>query len=512
MKVHLQRYRIPQSFAGNLKFITDPGFGQVQCVLGYLVNTGTVLNTGDNSTNSKCIMIGHAGTSGSSAAPSTVMCSAGIAHSNNLASTQTQLGTRSADWAQFDSNRTAMRYRFTAATFGIDEVNLTNAGKSSTGTTFDDLILVMFGGTGLSSATNWSTLNQTLGSLRSITGLTFRPDVVIGSWCGDTAGNTSTSGQSKFGFGAHARANASMPGYIVYSGNSAVTPVACKAGIGTDMLWKRFSNFATATNTPSTASGGGITAFNADGFDVQTMNAAQAGSGYQFNFTALQCSERIKTGYFFTPTGTGSTYVELGFVPQFVMGASAGSSIMQAQPETNLETPSVNLWFAQGSTTSKFIEGRGTITAATNSITVTGTGSSFLAQISQGDILYDPTYQLIGTVAGVASTTSLTLTANASVAVSTQTYFITRTKNYTLYFGDQIGNAVQKGFCGIATSAPSLNISSGTAVSSIVAGQVITFNNNNGFTINYTNRYQFPQLNWYMAIEAEPRQKRRQSG
>lgn len=511
MKVHLQRYRIPRSFAGNLKFITDPGFGQVQCVLAYHVNTGTVLNTGDASSNSKCILIGHAGTSGSSVSPTTVMCSSGIAHSNNLASTQTQVGTRNADWASGDSNR-ATRYRFTGATFGRDEFNLTNSGKASTGTTFDDLILVMFGGTGLSSATNYNTINQTLGGLRNITGLTFRPDVIIGSWCGDTAGNTSVAGQSKFGYGAVGRTNNSDSVYIIYSGNNAVTPVACKAGIGTDMLWKRLSNFGTATNTASTASGGGITSFNADGFDVQTYNAAQAASTYQYNFTALKCDERIKTGYFFTPTGTGSTFINLGFVPQFVMGASAGSSIMQAQPETNLETPSVNLWFAQGSTTSKFIEGRGTITAATNSITVTGTGSSFLAQISQGDILYDPTYQLIGTVAGVASTTSLTLTANASVAVSTQTYFITRTKNYTLFFGDQIGNAVQKAFCGIATSAPSLNISSGTAVSSIVAGQVITFGNSNGFTINYTNQYRFPQLNWYMAIEAEPREKRRQSG
>jgi len=89
---------------------------------------------------------------------------------------------------------------------------------------------------------------------------------------------------------------------------------------------------------------------------------------------------------------------------------------------------------------------------------------------------------------------------------------MTKSKNYTLYFGDQIGNAVQKAFCGIATSAPSLNISSGTAVSSITAGQVITFDSSNGFTINYTNRYLFPQLNWYMAIEAEPRDRRRQSG
>jgi hypothetical protein len=511
MKVHLQRYRIPQSFAGNLRFLTDPGFGQVQCVLGFMVNPGTVLNTGDNSTNSKSITIGHAGTSGSSVSPTTVTCASGIAHSNNLASTQCQVGTRNADWITSDSNR-GTRYRLTNFIFGTDEITCNNAGKASAGTTFDDIIMVMFGGTGLSSATNYNTINQTQNALRNITGLTFQPDVVIGSWCGDNAGNTSVNAQSKLGFGAVGRTNNSDSVYIIYSGNNAVTPVACKAGIGTDMLWKRLSAFGTATNTASAASGGGVTAFNADGFDVQTYNAAQAASTYQFNFTALQCNERIKTGYFFTPTGTGSTFVNLGFVPQFVMGASCGSSIMQSQPETNLEAPSVNLWFAQGSTSSKFIEGKGTITTSTANANVTGTGSSFLAQISQGDSIYDPTYQFVGTVASVASTTSMAFTGNASLTLTSQNYFITRTTNYTLFFGDQVGNSVQKGFCGIATSAPSLNISSGTAISSITAGQVITFTGDNSFTINYTNRYGYPQLNWYMAIEAEPRQKRRQSG
>jgi hypothetical protein len=370
----------------------------------------------------------------------------------------------------------------------------------------------MFGGTGLSSATNYNQLNQTLNATRNITGLTFQPDVVIGSWCMDTAGNTSVAGNSKFGFGAHARTNASMPAYIVYGAENGVSNVTAKAGIGTDMLWKRLSAVGTATNTLSGASGGGITAFNADGFNVQTLNAAQAAATYQFNFTALKCSERIKTGYFLTPTGLGSTFVDLGFVPQFVMGATSGSSVMGSQPETNLEAPSVNLWFSQGSSTSKFIEGRGTITSSTASITVTGTGSSFLAQVSQGDILYGPSYELIGTVAGVASTTSLTLTANAAVTLTTQPYFITNSKNYTLYFGDVVAAPEQEAFVGIATSAPNLHIGSGTAVSAITAGQIITFDGRNGFTINYTNRYSTAQLNWYMAIEAEPRERRRQSG
>jgi hypothetical protein len=185
---------------------------------------------------------------------------------------------------------------------------------------------------------------------------------------------------------------------------------------------------------------------------------------------------------------------------------------LQAQPETGLEAPSINFWFAQGGTTSKFVEGKGTITTSTANVSCTGTGSSFLAQVSQGDIIYGPTYQLVGTVAGVASTTSLSFVSNSAVTLSSQNYYITSSKNYTVYFGDPDASAPQAGFCGIATTAPSLAISSGTAVSSITAGQIVTFDGTPRIQINYTNTYRFPQLNWYCAIEVEAREKRRQSG
>ncbi|MDQ3950333.1 MAG: hypothetical protein M3282_08295 [Gemmatimonadota bacterium] len=65
----------------------------------------------------------------------------------------------------------------------------------------------------------------------------------------------------------------------------------------------------------------------------------------------------------------------------------------------------------------------GTITTATSSATVTGSGTSFLTEIAVGDrILQSNGTTAIGYVSSIASNTSLTLTANASTAVTGAAY------------------------------------------------------------------------------------------
>lgn len=69
------------------------------------------------------------------------------------------------------------------------------------------------------------------------------------------------------------------------------------------------------------------------------------------------------------------------------------------------------------------ISGAGTITASTASTTVTGSGSSFISSIGSGTVgagtaLYNASGVLVGIVASVASNTSLTLTANAAITIS----------------------------------------------------------------------------------------------
>lgn len=62
--------------------------------------------------------------------------------------------------------------------------------------------------------------------------------------------------------------------------------------------------------------------------------------------------------------------------------------------------------------------GTGTITTTTSTTTVTGVGTSFNTQLQAGSILYSTSGVYIGRVATISSNTSLTLTSNASVAVT----------------------------------------------------------------------------------------------
>lgn len=67
--------------------------------------------------------------------------------------------------------------------------------------------------------------------------------------------------------------------------------------------------------------------------------------------------------------------------------------------------------------------GAGTITTATNSTTVTGVSTLFTSQVAVNDKLYSGT-TLIGIVSAIGSATSITLAANAAVAVTGGAYNI----------------------------------------------------------------------------------------
>lgn len=64
----------------------------------------------------------------------------------------------------------------------------------------------------------------------------------------------------------------------------------------------------------------------------------------------------------------------------------------------------------------------GTITSTTGSTTVTGSGTAFLTELTVGTIIRNSSNTSIGTILSIGSNTSLTLTANASVAVTNGSY------------------------------------------------------------------------------------------
>lgn len=71
--------------------------------------------------------------------------------------------------------------------------------------------------------------------------------------------------------------------------------------------------------------------------------------------------------------------------------------------------------FVDAEDVSGVIKLTGTVTCVTSSTTLTGTGTLFNSEITNGDILVSPTNVVIGTVASVSNDTELTLTTGAAV-------------------------------------------------------------------------------------------------
>jgi hypothetical protein len=120
------------------------------------------------------------------------------------------------------------------------------------------------------------------------------------------------------------------------------------------------------------------------------------------------------------------------------------------------------------------VAGTGTATAATNSATVTGVGTAFDTQLEVGGWIGNTTGTTVGIVSSIANATSLTLTANAGVALSNVAFtfnnagvpYAIATQQSEIYSANDSYNSV---YCGqgnvVAFLTTGSNASAGTEFS-----------------------------------------------
>jgi hypothetical protein len=111
--------------------------------------------------------------------------------------------------------------------------------------------------------------------------------------------------------------------------------------------------------------------------------------------------------------------------------------------------------------------GTGNITAATNTTTVTGSGTSFTTQLGKGYWIGNATGTTVGIISSIANNTSLTLTVNASVAVSNAAF------TYSPYGVPYVDDVLDPSSCPTASGI----IPANTIVNTVIVGQgnVVTF-------------------------------------
>jgi hypothetical protein len=95
--------------------------------------------------------------------------------------------------------------------------------------------------------------------------------------------------------------------------------------------------------------------------------------------------------------------------------ATAAASANIATDKIRIATSNVGVQFT---TSFPNVALTGTVTCATNSATVTGSGTAFSTELAIGSWIGNTTGANVGIVAAIANNTSLTLTANAAVAIS----------------------------------------------------------------------------------------------
>jgi hypothetical protein len=115
------------------------------------------------------------------------------------------------------------------------------------------------------------------------------------------------------------------------------------------------------------------------------------------------------------------------------------------------------------------VSGNGTVVCATNSKTVTGTSSDFVNQLGVGYWIGNSTGVTVGIVASIANATSLTLTANANVAISSAAY------KFTPYGVPYVDDVLDSSNCPRASGI----VPSNTVLNDVYVGQgnVISFIN-----------------------------------
>lgn len=143
---------------------------------------------------------------------------------------------------------------------------------------------------------------------------------------------------------------------------------------------------------------------------------------------------------------------------------SAATSANITTDKVRIATTSSPIHFSTGFPNTS---GTGTVTSATNSTTVSGVSTVFTTQLGVGYWIGNATGVTVGIVSAIANNTSLTLNANANVAISNAGY------TYNPY-----------GVPYVSVTANSAIIPSNTVENSVIVGQgnVVAYLNVSGAT------------------------------
>jgi hypothetical protein len=510
MKTCVVRRRFsPSGATGNIAdtIYTPPGFGTPKFALCYYTN-GSDNDTFDESTANRVFGIGFIGLS---AADNTTLLqyTSVIGMQHNVASgtaSQSVSGNSNTRFASEirASDRSVYR-QFFGASFGQDKLDFTYQNTNAT-TWPLDLVFVFFTGNDIQANIGLTNLNLTATQSVSVTGLTYSPDLVFITGTGYTYNSSQADGRLAFGC-------ASRFGAIKNSA-SAFRMRASASGAGTTVSETIYDNkcFAMYTNNANTISTADVTSFNSDGFTITSRESFTVGnplSTSQILYMAIKgpSSNIFDLQNFTSSTSTGvSGIATTNFTPTTVVGAlgtvTATNTLTTSNDSTGLS------FFAAKSLTSKSNYGPGTMSVTSGLTAVTGSGTAF-SSLNPGDVVYNSTNTLIGTISSVSINTSLTLVSGASATMSSENYSIIPFGQFSVSIGSSNNASTTKVYSAINTN-PFFVASYGSAATptTLVKAKVNNFDSYPGFKINYDTANATARKGWFVAFKDNENRRR----
>lgn len=208
---------------------------------------------------------------------------------------------------------------------------------------------------------------------------------------------------------------------------------------------------------------------------------------------------------FSTLTTTGNKISNTGFPPQLVIGALSGATAANALSAAQTpDSDSFSIFVGTGGTTTKNRYGIGTMTVSSAATAVTGTGTSFISQIAQGNRIYNTSGTLIGTVGAVNSNISMTLSAGAAAAMSSANFFIQAGSQHSVVYGNEFNSGDSIAYTGVTRGLEIARSNAGVP-STWIEANFNPFNRRPRMNLNYVTAVAAARFGWFLAFEDENR-------
>ena len=481
---------------------TEPGFGTPKAAICYFCTTNVDINSLDQTTLQQGFGIGimtGTGTTAGATINSTQQDAVGA--SITRTSSFTGLGPV---YIQGAGSGNSNIWRTTACRFVNDGMLISFVSSSTGGTPPPDqqldVITTFFTGSDL-QVERFETQAATTTGIGITFDVGFRPNLVIGIASRATSG---AGGGFSYGFatrtpGAGTTSVASQGSCSQHFSN----------GVGQMYQAMRHSRYFAEqspinTNPAAAQIAWEVDYFTSTGVHFIVRNASHP-VGAILGGIAMSFQGRYVGSSFSTSSTTGVVRRNLGFTPQLILGAACGTTTQNlvSAPQSP-DSDAFTIFAGTGGTTTKNRYGIGTMTVSNGATAVTGTGTSFISQLSEGNRIYNTSGTLIGSVGAINSNTSMALKSGATAAMSSANFFIQAGSQHSVIYGNEQDNGNSIAYTG-ATRGFDIYRSTGGVPAIFVDADFNPFNRRPFFALNYTAVTTNPRWGWFLAFQDENR-------